>query len=407
MQLQNPVVQHSSPRLALVWIDFGAYHLARLRAIQEVLGGECVGIELVGGYGTSDCCDLPFRSQERAGLNIITLFPNQNLPDLSTWQLSIKLIQALDQLSPESIALCGYHRIENLIALAWARFRGCTVVLMSESKQDDAPRQPLQEWIKSLLVRCFHGYLVGGQPQRQYILEMGAHQERVFEGYDAVDNLLFQEGAAQARSTQTALRSALGLPEHYFIAVCRFVPKKNLSFLLEAYRQYRNSNKNGWDLVLCGGGPLEQALRSQIAESEIPGVHFTGFLKGADLAQYYGLASCFVHPSIQEQWGLVVNEAMASGLPVLVSSNCGCAQDLVQEGINGFTFDPQNVDELASCMGQITDRKASLASMGTASQQIIEHFSPQVFAENLLRAAKLAEQNNRPSSNERYTDIFW
>ena len=154
-QLPTSIGHRFSPKVALVWIDFVGYHLARLRAVHKQLAGDCIGIELVGGYGDRDSCGLPFRDQERSGLNVITLFPDRNLDEISPFQLSQKLLETLQEFAPEHVALCGYHRIENLAALAWAKLTRRSVILMTESKQDDVARQTIQEWLKGLLVQQF------------------------------------------------------------------------------------------------------------------------------------------------------------------------------------------------------------------------------------------------------------
>jgi glycosyltransferase involved in cell wall biosynthesis len=389
--LQISTNRRGYPKLALVWINFMNYHLARLRAIQDRLNGNCIGIELVGGYGDAEYDGLPFRAEERAGLNIVTLFPDKNFNEVSLLQLSQKLLQTLQELAPEHIALCGYHRIENLAALTWAKLTRRSAILMTESKQDDKPRRMIQEGFKSLLVRQFDSCLVGGISHYQYMIALGASPARIFQGYDAVDNTLFAEAADAARLNAKQFRADLALPERYFMAACRFVPKKNLPMLLEAYRLYREIHPDhGWSLVICGGGPLEAELRQLVTAKTIPDVYFPGFHKGRELGKYYGLASCFIHPSVQEQWGLVVNEAMAAGLPVLVSHTCGCAQNLVQQGVNGFTFDPTDPPALAQLMSQMTQSESQLESMGAASLHLIKHYAPEVFANNLLLAMEAA-----------------
>jgi len=116
-----------------------------------------------------------------------------------------------------------------------------------------------------------------------------------------------------------------------------------------------------------------------------------GFKQYPDLPAYYGLANAFIHASTKEPWGLVVNEAMASGLPVLVSNRCGCAADLVQEGVNGFTFDPYNVEQLAQFMFQISAfQPFRLSAFGDASRKIISNWGPDRFAAGLKRAAECA-----------------
>jgi 1,2-diacylglycerol 3-alpha-glucosyltransferase len=383
----QPTNLSTSPKIALIWIDFSHYHLARLRAIQSKIGN-CIGIELVGGTGDAESCGLPFRDPDRDGLDIITLFPDRNLPQISTLELSQKLIQTLQQIAPEQIALCGYHRLENLAALAWAKATHRPAILMTESKQDDAPRRLLQEWVKKKLVQQFDSYLVGGTAHRQYLRTLGAADEHIFEGYDVVDNHQFAEAATIARQSPT-LRQELGLPDRYFMAASRFVPKKNLPMLLESYRRYREQSETNWSLVLCGAGPLETELR--VAARDIPDVHFVGFHKGKELGFYYGLASCFVHASIQEQWGLVVNEAMSAGLPILVSQVCGCVANLVQDGVNGFIFDPENPLQLADLMETIA-RSDELEKMGDASEKIIEQYVPDRFGQGLAMAIDAANR---------------
>jgi 1,2-diacylglycerol 3-alpha-glucosyltransferase len=107
--------------------------------------------------------------------------------------------------------------------------------------------------------------------------------------------------------------------------------------------------------VLLGDGPLKETLFHQVARMGLTDrVRFPGFKQYDELPIFYGLASAFIHASSSEQWGLVVNEAMASRLPVLVSERCGCAPDLVQNGVNGFTFDPFDIKNITDRMLQLS-----------------------------------------------------
>jgi hypothetical protein len=201
-----------SSKIALIWVNLMNYHLARLRAVQDRLDQRCVAIEIVGGQGDADYQGLPFRDDDREGLDIITLFPKQDFSQLSVLQISQRLLQLLQHLSPEYIALCGYHRMENLVALGWAKATNRSTILMIDSKQDDVPRHYWQEWLKGLIVKQFDGYLVAGTAHRQYVSALGARENRIFEGYDVVDNAFFAEAAAAARQNEQQLRLDLGLP---------------------------------------------------------------------------------------------------------------------------------------------------------------------------------------------------
>ena len=123
-----------------------------------------------------------------------------------------------------------------------------------------------------------------------------------------------------------------------------------------------------------------------------------GFKQYGDLPAYYGLAQAFILPSTEEQWGNVVNESMACGLPVLVSTRCGCATTLVRNGVNGFTFDPLDVGGLAKLMLKFSDGEVDLVAMGQASREIIADWTPDTFADNLVKAAECALSQPKPSA---------
>ncbi len=139
-----------------------------------------------------------------------------------------------------------------------------------------------------------------------------------------------------------------------------------------------------------GGGPLKADLCHLISDLRLNDhVHLPGFKPYDELPVYYALANAFVHASTTEQWGLVVNEAIASGLPVIVSNRCGCAPELVNG--NGFTFDPTNEHELTARLLEV----ASLSDeerkrLGDNSYRIAANFAPERFGESLERAASVA-----------------
>jgi glycosyltransferase involved in cell wall biosynthesis len=227
---------------------------------------------------------------------------------------------------------------------------------------------------------------------------LGVGEERIFTGYDAVDNGHFQRGAAAARLQERELRTSLGLPAKYFLACSRFTPKKNLIGLLNAYARYRRlHNAGAWSLVIVGDGEQRPELLLTCEQLKLTDhVLLAGAKPYSEIPAYYGLAGAFVHASTTEQWGLVVNEAMASGLPVLVSNRCGCAPDLVEEGRNGFLFDPYDISSLAGAMYSMAAERTDRASMGQESQRIVARWSPEIFAESLACAAETALVADRP-----------
>ena len=125
-------------------------------------------------------------------------------------------------------------------------------------------------------------------------------------------------------------------------------------------------------------------------------MHFTGHKKADELPPLYAFAGCFVLPSTREPWGLVVNEAMACGLPVLVSERCGCAEDLVVAESNGFTFNPSRALELTHYLHQISGlTSVQRTLMGKASARIIRNYSPANFGREIALIAELSRPLNR------------
>jgi glycosyltransferase involved in cell wall biosynthesis len=264
---------------------------------------------------------------------------------------------------------------------------------MSESTAQDEPRFWWREAIKRRIVNGYSTALVGGQRHIEYLAGLGMPRDRIFIGYDVVDNDYFRQKAEEVRGQRSEVRQKYGLPENYFLASARFIKKKNLPTLLRAYAGYRrlverSANSSLWDLVLLGDGPLKSDLCRLIADLRLyDSVLMPGFKQYDELPGYYALANAFVHASTTEQWGLVVNEAMASGLPVIVSNRCGCVPELVREGVNGFTFDPDDAGQLSELMLSLS-KESQLPAMGNASRNIISDWGIERFGQGLSDAAE-------------------
>jgi glycosyltransferase involved in cell wall biosynthesis len=258
---------------------------------------------------------------------------------------------------------------------------------MCESTSLDRNRIPVKEVCKRLLVRSLFDMAIGGgKRQVRYLRELGFAGEKVARAYDVVDNDFYATNASQARASVD--RQTLGLPEEYFLFAGRLAVEKNVHGLLRSFAEYCATG-GSWSLVVAGDGPLRYELAQWVRRSEINDrVHFVGLKTSDELATYYALAKCFILPSISEPWGLVVNEAMASGLPVIVSNRCGCVDDLVEHGANGFIFDPGRQDELTARLHTISKlSQAKLTQMGERSNEIVARYSLQAWASEVARLA--------------------
>ncbi len=378
--------------VGILFHRLGPYHHARLNAAGRHLA--VTGIELSAVDDTYAWAGVTGADHFQR----MTLFHRRDVVHEPAAEISRRVHAALNQAQPQAVAVPGWANRGALAALLWCVRTGVPMILMSESSRHDERRRWWKEAVKRRVVRLFQAGLVGGRFHRDYLTELGLERERIGLGYDVVDNEHFRRGAARARANDQEERRRLGVPQRYFLASNRFIPKKNLPGLVRAFAAYRKSAGPGaWDLVVLGDGELRaelEALREQLGLGGC--VHLPGFRQYEDLPAYYGLAGGFVHTSTTEQWGLVVNEAMAAGLPVLVSRRCGCVPDLVEEGRNGFTFDPHDEDGLSRHLLRMAGGEYDRASMGRAGEEIIARWTPETFAEGLLRAVRAGLAAPRP-----------
>ena len=181
------------------------------------------------------------------------------------------------------------------------------------------------------------------------------------------------------------------------------MPEKNLVRLVEAFARYRRSAAPGrpWELVLCGDGPGRDQVETAVATSGLADViHRPGFLQVEELPRWYAHAGAFVLPSLLEPWGLVANEAAASGLPLLVSRRAGCAATLVPDppGTTGTRFDPLDVQELAEALAWIAaSTTESLDAMGRRAAEVVSFWGPARFADGVVEALDRARDRRSGS----------
>jgi 1,2-diacylglycerol 3-alpha-glucosyltransferase len=391
-------------KLAVCFTNFGPYHLARLRALANRLrssGSHLIAYEVAGSEQRYPWCRSP--SNEPFEWN--TLFPNRALETISHGDCRLAIKRALDRDRPDSVGIVGYARPESMVAARWARRRNLTSILMSESQQIDRPHVWWKELIKKQRVGWFDAALVGGPSHRDYLVQLGMPSRSISLGYNAVDNGYFAAAANFWRQTENG-RSGLP-PVPYFLVVCRFVPEKNLVRLIRAFAAYRArcDSHTAWDLVVCGDGPERSRLEQAIAESgAAAAIHCPGFLQSDALPRWYAHAGASVLPSLSEPWGLVVNEAAASRLPLLVSSRAGCASTLVPgpRGTTGNQFDPRNINEIMNNLLWISSLdRAERDAMGRRAAKTVAEWGPDRFASGALQALELAHEPHRRHGRRR------
>ncbi|HMO33456.1 MAG TPA: glycosyltransferase family 4 protein [Lacibacter sp.] len=243
---------------------------------------------------------------------------------------------------------------------------------------DSVPGEEITGWkhfLRKRLLRWVYlnvsKALTVGSANAAYYRWAGLTEHQLLLAPHAVDNNFFQKDAAMLEQKALEERRNIQIPDDaiVFLYAGKFYEVKQLDRLITAFR---DCTEPGFRLILVGNGKEEEQLRRLAAADSR--IHFMGFRNQSEMPWVYRMGDVFVLPSRSETWGLSVNEAMACGRPALVSRNCGCAPELIVEGVTGFTFDAGNTQELTDQLRRFTDKK-SVHSLGQQAHEHIAGFS--------------------------------
>ena len=242
------------------------------------------------------------------------------------------------------------------LALTW---RFCPLILRGDTHLigRDSPsgwRQRFRQWLMPVLLARYRGFASVGVAHTRFLIKNGVPLKRIFHVPHCVDNSRWFEQTNTAATDTDALRERFGIVHGHQVIVFagKFESKKRPDLLIEAFARATMPKTS---LLMVGGGPLESSLRKQ--SEGIANVQFLPFQNQQSLPSVFAVADLLVLPSegAEETWGLVVNEAMAAGLPCIVSDHVGCREDLVIEGVTGWSFPHGDVGALASKLNLACD----------------------------------------------------
>lgn len=297
--------------------------------------------------------------------------------------LNYGIARRLRQGQFDAVWVHGYNYLTNLQAIRAANSMGIPVLLRAESTLHDRPRSRMKLAAKHL----FFDWL---KPRVSAVLSIGKENTAYWQhhlGSDfplfqfnyAVDNQFFQTACAHASATREEFRASLGLEPGRPIVLfaAKLSPRKRCGNLLDAYLRLAATHQDGAlpYLLLVGDGEQRQILETRAKQAPAGAVRFLGFRNQSELPRFYDLCDVFVLASIDEPWGLAVNEAMNSGRPIIVSDEVGCRPDLVRDGVNGFVVRAGDVDGLAESLRRVLADLVAARAMGAESLHIVDGYS--------------------------------
>ncbi|WDF72855.1 glycosyltransferase [Novosphingobium sp. KACC 22771] len=368
-------------RLALVWSQFAAYHVDRCEALAALTAGK-VDIYAVE-VATSSHLYAWEPSGAIRGTKKITLFHGKKFEEIAPLHRFLKLFVQLVKCDQVFWGI-GYHEPE-IIPLIWLlRLFGVKAYLMMDSKYDDSPRQNWFEFLKSIGLSAYSGALVAGHRHRQYVEFLSFRNRPVLLGYDCVAMARFQKFNVEDSNK-------VDWQDRDFLFVGRFVAKKNILKLIDAFNMYcEYAKEDARRLILVGDGPQRPEIMRKIVDLGLHGqVIMTGFLPSDEVAKAMGISLALLLVSYEEQWGLVINEAVALGLPVIASANCGSTDLLVRNLVNGLVVEPRSVEAICAAMVRMAGSEEEWQAMSKASSRFEQFADVSFFANSVIELAKI------------------
>jgi glycosyltransferase involved in cell wall biosynthesis len=311
---------------------------------------------------------------------------NTSLDQVALWPRTKALLKKIRGYRPDVLNLTGWYDPAQWVLLFYAKLMGIKVIISNESNVRDHVRMGAKERFKQFLLGRADAFFCFGKSSAAYLEKLGAKSSQILTQKAAVvDNEVILKHHQKAIGERESRKKAKNWARYNFIFVGRLIPPKNLPMLLEAFDEI-SAKAPEWGLVLLGGGDQKDEL--QFLAQNNKNIRFEAGVPWYEVAEYLALADVLVLPSESEPWGLVVNEAMICGLPVLVSEPSGCVDDLVKIGQNGFTFHPHQKQDLVNKMHYFVQNAANLTRMGEASREIVAPFAPEKVAHEMLRGIK-------------------
>lgn len=298
--------------------------------------------------------------------------------------LPFTLFFRLKYLNPDCIVISGYDNYQYWEALFFAKlFKKKTVFWNGSTLLSSRSTNKIVLAIKSFFINKFDAYYTYGTKASEYLLHFGVDSQKIITGINTVDSDFFKSHTSDVSRNK-------GLKKFLFVG--QLIQRKGLKETIIAFSKVKSRN---WKLTILGSGPDEASLRKLVSDKHLENhFDFVGFKQKEEILHFFSDSDVLIMPSHREVWGLVLNEGLASGLFCLSSKYAGATFDLIKENINGFIFDPLDIDDFTL--------KIEKTLLQTLDKQIIKvnfEVSIQNEAQKLLQAALIAVNGTKRTLN--------
>ncbi len=296
----------------------------------------------------------------------------------------LKVMAEIRRFAPDVLLNTGWYHPSLVAGLAAGLATKTPLILRTENNL--LRKRSWFSWMaQGPLLKLHSAHLAIGIQNRKYLIRNGVDPQAVYECPYFVDNRRFSEQSA--RTPKAEVRDRFGIPENHFCFVYsgKLIAKKHP---LDALLAFATAGLTNSTLIFIGDGQLRQDIESEAASRDVS-IKCLGFVNQSEMPAVLGAGDCLLLPSDEgETWGLVVNEAMACGLPCIVSDRVGCREDLIVEGVTGYSHPCGDIDALARLMRHVVDRPELTRELGLAARaRVMNNYTVEKAADGILQAA--------------------
>ena len=357
-------------RVTFLWAEVSGYIAACWEALAE---RHDVALHIIHLEGLASA-PVPGRD------SLLSKISNEVL-SVANEELPTSIARRVARRSPDLIVTSGWLYRPYVQAAQDPSLHSAALVIGMDSPWEGRWKQHLARFaLRSYLARA-DAFMVAGDRSREYARRLGVPAERIFTGLYGYDFRHFAGASTQLREDAPWPRK--------FLFTGRYVNEKALDTLVSAYQRYRESSHEAWALSFCGMGPMEGLLK------DVPGVQDFGYVEPRDLAALFAQHGAFIMPSRFEPWGVAIGEAAASGMPLICSTACGAALELLRPFFNGLSFATDDSGQLAYAMSWMEEHYQELPLMGQRSQQLAEAHSAEVWADRWADCFRFALEQRK------------
>ncbi len=301
------------------------------------------------------------------------------------------LLKKIKEIHPDVLICDGFFKWTFPVLVYKFFYRVPIVINYERTFHTERNAQWFRTLYRKLVVKFADAMDCSGQLCVEYAKSLGMPKRNITTGHMSADTEGMSEMVASVTQKEIAsLREELSASGMIFIYVGRLHPLKGVAELVNAWSEFEGINPGEATLVLVGNGEQREDLEKLCQKKGIKSVRFIGQVPYDEIAVYYAMSDVFIIPTLEDNWSLVVPEAMVAGLPIICSKYNGCWPDLISEGQNGWVFDPLDPEALMDTLERAHCSRHEFGAMGLISKQIIRGFGPAHAAQSILDACHLA-----------------